>query len=403
MSANTNSNKNACRLFALALMFPAILAQAAPDLSVTKTVDNPQPGVGQPVEFTIELTNVGPDAALSAQVLDMLPTGTAIPDGAAAFPSVGAYDPVTGVWTVGGLDPAQAATLVVPAIITEVQPPACIVNKATALDPGDTNPDNDIALAALRQAGVERCVDLSVIFSVASLDQIGCDTQTYSVRVELANAGPDTARDLIVELSQDPMIVANLGFISGLCTSIVDGRCLIAELPAGDTMSLQASADALPLGQTVSQDLIVNVTSTDVDYDPSNDRDARPLGTGVLVGCGDIDLGDLGIGAIGPGCFIATAAYGSALDPHVDSLRRFRDRYLVTNAWGRSLVAFYYRHSPPLADYIAQRPWARAIARGMLAPLVFAVAYPMAALGLTLFLLLGLSCLWVIRRRRALE
>ncbi len=95
MSARILSNKIARRLFALAVGFPVMLAQAAPDLSVTKTVDNPQPGAGQPVEFTIELTNVGPDPALGAQVLDLLPTGTAIPDGAAAFPSVGVYDPVT--------------------------------------------------------------------------------------------------------------------------------------------------------------------------------------------------------------------------------------------------------------------------------------------------------------------
>ncbi len=108
MFAIINSPKNTIRLLALALVLPAMLVHAAPDLSVTKTVDNPQPGAGQPVEFTIELTNAGPDPALSAQVLDVLPTGTAIPDGAAAFPSVGVYDPVTGVWTVGGMVPAQS-------------------------------------------------------------------------------------------------------------------------------------------------------------------------------------------------------------------------------------------------------------------------------------------------------
>jgi len=75
----------------------------------------------------------------------------------------------------------------------------------------------------------------------------------------------------------------------------------------------------------------------------------------------------------------------------------------MTNSLGRNFVAFYYRHSPPLADYIAQRPWARTTARVVLTPLVFAVAYPMPALGLTLLLLLGLSYLWVMRRRRSLE
>jgi hypothetical protein len=31
-------------------------------------------------------------------------------------------------------------------------------------------------------------------------------------------------------------------------------------------------------------------------------------------------------------------------------LRKFRDRYLLTNAPGKAFVRFYYKHSPPIAD-----------------------------------------------------
>ncbi len=75
-------------------------------------------------------------------------------------------------------------------------------------------------------------------------------------------------------------------------------------------------------------------------------------------------------------CFIATAAYGSYLDPHVEALRKFRDRYLMTNAAGKAFVALYYRYSPPVADCIAENECLRVTARLVLTPVVLMVEYP---------------------------
>ena len=47
-------------------------------------------------------------------------------------------------------------------------------------------------------------------------------------------------------------------------------------------------------------------------------------------------------GGSGGGCFIATAAYGSYMEPHVMILRDFRDRLLLTNPVGKALVELYY-------------------------------------------------------------
>ncbi len=75
-------------------------------------------------------------------------------------------------------------------------------------------------------------------------------------------------------------------------------------------------------------------------------------------------------------CFIATAAYGSFLHPHVSSLRDFRDEYLLSNAAGRMFVDLYYQYSPRLAKYISNNESLAWLTRIALAPLVYAILYP---------------------------
>ena len=77
-------------------------------------------------------------------------------------------------------------------------------------------------------------------------------------------------------------------------------------------------------------------------------------------------------GGGGGGCFIATAAFGSALEPRVVTLREFRDIYLLPSDSGRAFVEIYYALSPPLADVIAADEGLRTGVRVVLAPVVVA-------------------------------
>ena len=75
-------------------------------------------------------------------------------------------------------------------------------------------------------------------------------------------------------------------------------------------------------------------------------------------------------GGGGGGCFIATAAYGSPLHPHLDTLRDFRDKYLMPNGFGRKFVELYYRYSPGIASFIAGHKLLKVAVRINLLPVI---------------------------------
>ena len=70
------------------------------------------------------------------------------------------------------------------------------------------------------------------------------------------------------------------------------------------------------------------------------------------------------------GCFIATAAYGSLMEPHVKILRDFRDRFLLGNTLGDCFIRFYYTYSPPVADFIEEHDVLKSMVRISLLPVV---------------------------------
>jgi hypothetical protein len=90
-------------------------------------------------------------------------------------------------------------------------------------------------------------------------------------------------------------------------------------------------------------------------------------------------------------CFIATAAYGSKFMPAVTLLRSFRDDFLLTNPVGQAFVKFYYKNSPPIANFIAGNSSLRAAVRALLTPLIliaYSLYHPMMALLLFMIIVL---------------
>ena len=86
------------------------------DLSLTKTVSNPNPASGTSISYTLSVTNSGssPTAASGVTVLDQLPIGVSFVS-AAGF---GAYDSSSGVWSVGSIPVGTTRTLTINVTVT---------------------------------------------------------------------------------------------------------------------------------------------------------------------------------------------------------------------------------------------------------------------------------------------
>ncbi|MGW8325072.1 MAG: CFI-box-CTERM domain-containing protein, partial [Desulfobacterales bacterium] len=136
--------------------------------------------------------------------------------------------------------------------------------------------------------------------------------------------------------------------------------------------------------------ILAEANSADTDYDGLNPT--------------DVTVKNVGSDSEGSGCFIATAAYGSSMEPHVKIMRQFRDRFLIGNTVGKIFVHLYYTYSPPIADFIAKHDSLRILVRMSLFPVV-GLSWIVLKVGpvLTLaFMLFFISCfmgiIWFRRR-----
>jgi hypothetical protein len=68
------------------------------------------------------------------------------------------------------------------------------------------------------------------------------------------------------------------------------------------------------------------------------------------------------------GCFVATAAYGSALEPEVAALRHARDRLRASSAIFATAADLYYRSGPAAAALVERSDLAKGVARRVIAP-----------------------------------
>ena len=381
-----------------------------PDLSVTKVADNDLVQPGMPgmdmATFTITVTNDG-TADGDVNVTDTLAEGLDDISGMPPVASQGSVsiDDVTNevTWDVGVLMPGQSATLTLPTVAT-TGATGCLISAATAeLDPGDPGTDSDPANnsdSAL--VGTPSCADLELDIDVGDSFVLTLGLELFiEFDYIITNNGPGDATDLVLTTSLEYMTEEdpsdsfdNLTLPSGVtCESPPTGAdrgngadvsCDIESLGAGQSILIRRQ---LRLDGEDFADFVINylgsINALQDDGDTMNDTDG---GTVTVIGGGTSGSGG--------SCFVATAAYGSYLEPEVVLLRKFRDERLLTNTVGRAFVDWYYDNSPTLADVIAGSEWLRRITRWVLTPVVYAIKHPLP----TILLLAGIFAGWGARK-----
>jgi hypothetical protein len=128
-------------------------------------------------------------------------------------------------------------------------------------------------------------------------------------------------------------------------------------------------------GNPLSATTILSTNDTKGDYVQVSGLVQSPVGTNStrirLLGTGwhdgaEVRFDEIGFYApTGGFCFIATAAYGTETAAELDILRDFGGQVLLENALGSRFVDAYYKLSPPIADFIAEHDFLRAIVREM--------------------------------------
>jgi uncharacterized repeat protein (TIGR01451 family) len=172
------------------------------DLAVSSSVTPAtlKPALGTPVTITVQVDNGGPNRARQVMVFDGLPNGlTYVSDD-----SNGAYDPNTGLWTIGQLAVNGTVTLHIKATVTgtgEIQNTAQIAF-SRPLDPNPLNDISTLTLAAPRLADLDLTATGeqtggTVTFTL-TLKNLGGDP-SYNPRVQvMVGGGQVTASGMVV-------------------------------------------------------------------------------------------------------------------------------------------------------------------------------------------------------------
>lgn len=241
---------------------------AVADLSLTQTVDNAEPNLGDSVTFTITVSNAGPLEATGVTVLDRLPSGLAF---VSATPSVGTYNNTSGIWTIGAIPAGGSRTLRLVATPTTIGEKDNTAQIQTAdQHDADSTPGNSLEAEDDQQtvSVTPQLIDLSLSKTISNRAPNVGQNVTYELVVR--NEGPSTATGVTVLDRLNP----GVSFVSATATNgnYVSGTGIwtLGALAAGASARLTIVAQVNLVGVFENVAEIMTADQPDADSTPGN-------------------------------------------------------------------------------------------------------------------------------------
>ncbi|MCX2576147.1 T9SS type B sorting domain-containing protein [Pedobacter sandarakinus] len=200
---------------------------------VTKTVNNATPTVGNNLIFSIVVKNNGPATASNVQILDLLPSGYTYVSGTA---TAGAYNSLTGVWTVGNLANGVSETLSITAIVNAS---GSYANTAT-VSGSETDPDPSNNTSTVTPVPGVLQANLGVIKTASTLTPTIGNNVVFTIAAN--NAGPNNATNVkITDLLQTGYTYVSSTVSTGIYDP-VSGVWTIGTFANGSTATMTITA-----------------------------------------------------------------------------------------------------------------------------------------------------------------
>jgi uncharacterized repeat protein (TIGR01451 family) len=242
------------------------------DLGVSKSASSSTAVVGQPLTYTVTITNNGPDGSTGSTVTDTLPAGVTFGSASAGCSEAG------GVVTcaIGAL--ANGANTSVDIVVTP-DAAGTITNTVTVVgDDDDPNAANDNASVSTTVNAAGTVTDLSIDKTANAATATGSNTITYTITV--SNNGAAVNGAAVTDL-----FPAEVTAVSWTCSASSGSSCS-AGAGSGDITALSLNlldggAATIVATGTIASGVSGDVTNTAsvsaptgvTDSDPSNNSD----------------------------------------------------------------------------------------------------------------------------------